>query len=586
MEEGGMGESIRVLHVDDDTDFAESAATFIEQENDQLTVETAATATDGFNRLTEHRFDCIISDHDTPETDGIEFLKMVREEHPDLPFILFTGKGSEAVASEAFSAGATDYLKKKADDSQYTILANRIVNAVDQYRSHLNYRRVFENLPDGIVIHDIEDGSFVDINSTYADLMEYNREELLTAGFESILPDEPDYRIADAKERIQQAVDEGPQTFEWPAVRKDGTRFWTEVHLTPIRLLGASRVLAVVRDITQRKEREEELREKSTILDAIFDRLPIHLYVKDDEARKVWVSGNFIDDPGAQIGKTDLELYPEEFSRQSYSDDMKVIETGESIIDKEEHVEYVDDWHLTSKVPWYDDEGEIQGLIGVTWEITERKKYEQELERQNERLEEFASLVSHDLRNPLNVASGRLELAKEDCESDHLDAIENAHDRMEALIEDVLTLTRTGKAVGETDQIPLESVITECWKTVDTADATIVRETDRTVQADPDRLKRLFENLFRNAVQHGGQEVTITIGDCEHGFYITDDGVGIPQEERDQIFESGYSTGEEGVGLGLSIVQEIVNAHGWEISVTESEDGGTRFEIRGVEFDE
>ena len=213
----------------------------------------------------------------------------------------------------------------------------------------------------------------------------------------------------------------------------------------------------------------------------------------------------------------------------------------------------------------------------------DRVEREQELRRQIDRLDEFASVISHDLRNPLNVATGRLELAQRECDSDFLDDVADAHDRMATLIDDVLTLAREGKRVAETEPVTLGATIKRYWQTVATADATLVVETNRTIQADPSRLQRLLGNLFRNAVEHGGTDVTVTVGDLSDGFYVADDGPGIPEDERDQVFEIGYSTAATGTGFGLNIVKEIVDAHGWDIRATSSAAGGARFEITGVE---
>jgi len=223
-----------------------------------------------------------------------------------------------------------------------------------------------------------------------------------------------------------------------------------------------------------------------------------------------------------------------------------------------------------------------------------------ELERQNDRLAEFASVVSHDLRNPLNVAQGRVRLARDECGSEHLDAAVRAHERMDTLIADLLTLAREGERVSETAPVRLSAIVESCWQTVETADATVTVETDLWLRADESRLRQLVENLVRNSVEHGGDEVAITAGALdgegadgeddaggeagdEVGFFVEDDGPGIPEASRDDVFDAGYSTSREGTGFGLRIVEQVATAHGWSVRIAEGRDGGARFEVTGVE---
>jgi len=213
----------------------------------------------------------------------------------------------------------------------------------------------------------------------------------------------------------------------------------------------------------------------------------------------------------------------------------------------------------------------------------DRVEHERELRRQNEQLDEFAGLISHDLRNPLNVAQGRIALAREETDTDHLDPAASAIDRALSLLEESLTIARQGHDDSDVEPVELASVVSECWTHTDTAEAELTVETERTVSADPSRLKQLFENLIRNAVKHGGDDVSVTVGDVPGGFYVADDGPGIPADDRDRAFEVGYTTDDESTGYGLYIVREIANAHGWEIGVAESETGGARFEVTGVE---
>lgn len=228
---------------------------------------------------------------------------------------------------------------------------------------------------------------------------------------------------------------------------------------------------------------------------------------------------------------------------------------------------------------------EVAELL-ATHVVTARDRVvaEASIRRERDRLEEFANVLSHDIRNPLTVAEGRLHLAREvDDPEEHLAAIERAHERIHRLIEDVLALAVQGDQVGATEPVDLETAARVAWDTVATDDATLRIEGGGEVEADRTRLLQLFENLYRNAITHGGADVTVTVGTVDGGFYVEDTGPGVPEADRDAVFESGYSTAPDGTGFGLSIVVRIAEAHGWAIELTEGADGGARFEVTGLD---
>ena len=152
---------------------------------------------------------------------------------------------------------------------------------------------------------------------------------------------------------------------------------------------------------------------------------------------------------------------------------------------------------------------------------------------------------------------------------------------MNAIIEDVLTLTRQGERIAETSSVKLAAVAENAWANVPTATAELVKADELgEVEADEGRLTQLFENLYRNAIEHAGEESVVRVGRSSTGFYVEDDGPGIPENERERVFDSGYTTGEEGTGMGLSIAETIATAHGWTIEIGEGIEEGARFEIQ------
>ncbi len=981
-DEGG---SIGVLHVDDDVGFAELTAEFLHREDERFRVHAAEDIDEGLTVLTEEPIDCVVSDYEMPGTNGLEFLRTVREEYPDLPFILFTGKGSEEIASDAISAGVTDYLQKSGRAENFSLLRNRISNAVERRRAtaaadctrrwysklverstdiiaviddegdfqyvspasksvlghdpsallgenafayvhpedhdaatrffenlladdgglveaELRLRRVdgswatvlnrgrnlfgdpdvggvvvytrdisplkererelreardtiqhlFDGLNDALYIHDF-DGNVQAVNERAVEMSGYSRTELESMSLHDL---DASAEVPNIEAQMNEVVTTGASTFETAHETSEGREIPVEVSARRISYQGSPAVVGVardvsertdlqrrlhhykqavessedliaaadedlrflfanesyrryhslgadelvgtslretmgedtfessrpyleaaldgsfvhyemtrphpergdrhleiryypledetgeqngvvasIRDITERKQRELELSRKSSLLDTIFEHVPVHLYVKDTDTRHRYVSRALLSefgDPDRILGKTDRDLVAmgltsEEFSRASQQDDLSVIETGDPIIDREEYNPTVDRWFLTSKAPWVDEDGDVIGLIGVTRDITRRKRdqeriaverdrfvalfenipdpavvveyvedrpvvtevntafertfgfsaaelvgqnldeyivpesgeensseynaslragesiraevrrrtktgvrdfilhlvplergeqnvegyaiytditgrreRERELARQNERLDAFASMVSHDLRNPLNVAQGHLEFAREECPDARvfLDTVETAHDRIETLIDGLLTLARQGQTVDELERVDLREVVEDSWNTVPTDGASLDVVESGAVRADRDRLQHLFENLFRNAVDHGargslsesddGQSgaataVTVRVGLTPAGFFVADDGRGIPESARQSVFEWGYSTRSGGTGLGLAIVREIAAAHGWTVEATESAEGGARFEFRAVE---
>ena len=238
-------------------------------------------------------------------------------------------------------------------------------------------------------------------------------------------------------------------------------------------------------------------------------------------------------------------------------------------------------------------------------------------------VDRVASVVSHDLRNPLDVARARLRAGRELDSDEHLEHVAQAHDRMERIIQDVLTLARGEDVVDPDERVDLGAVAADAWETVETNGASLEIEDDLPVaKADEDRVSRLFENLFRNAVEHGStspdsqarqdavehgstgtrpeadtavehgstdnqeenrrEHTHVVVGSLDDGFYVADDGPGIPKAERGDIFQPGYTSSEHGTGLGLAIVERIAQLHDWSIKVGSSAAGGARFEITDV----
>lgn len=274
-------------------------------------------------------------------------------------------------------------------------------------------------------------------------------------------------------------------------------------------------------------------------------------------------------------GRTARELFREEHFRQLEP----VLEATLAGEPRSIDIEYEGRIHRLVTKPVRLD-GVPYGVL-VTQDVTAARRTEDALARRNERLDEFASMVSHDLRNPLSVATGRLDLYRETGDASHLDDVEASLDRIDELTADLLTLARDGASSHDREPVSLADVARTAWDGIDSRSATLETR-DCTVSADEGQLRVLLENLLRNAVGHGGAEVTVRVGPLPEGdgFAVADTGRGIPPAERERVLEHGFSTGYGGSGVGLTIVARIAEAHGWDVDVGESPEGGARFVFR------
>jgi len=824
-----MATVIRVLIVDDDADAAELTATYLERISQAIETTVETEPTDALAHISgSERVDCVVSDYDMPEANGLEFLDDVRAIDPDLPFVLFTGKGSEEIASEAISAGVTDYLQKESGTEQYGVLANRIENAVAQHRAEREaaeadrqIRRIFERVTDAFYALD-EEWRFTYVNEQAASYTDYSREELVGTHIRSLLPESEAEAFYDAFERAFES--QRPVTLETQSVLQPDR--WVAVRIYP----SEDGLSVYFRDTTDRKKTRRELRDTKQKIEALhavaaravactttgdiydlaieaaeeileFDLCVVDA-VEDDTLVPRAVSKGLPSDAYYDTTPVDAEnslaarahresessvvgdvrqtaAVPAESDYrsvltvpigdsavfQAVSEDsdafderdrerteLLAVHLGEALarVESEKRLraerdrfaslfenvpnpvvryEIVDDEAVGRSVNtafeevfgWSEAEvvgesvddyilpdeewaagqalnarveagdrvegvevhrntrdggrdfllhtapiGEGGEAFAIYIDIAAQKERERKLARQNERLEEFASVVSHDLRNPLNVAKGRYELLAERCDDENLDALGRALDRMDSLVASLLTMARHGQAVDRTEPISLADAAEAAWETAQTGEATLSIGADATLEADESRLRELLENLFRNAVEHGStgsrpsdDDVHRTESDAAHqnpedsedavehgststqpaaedavehgspdgrpsgadgagdvstsdhtpdadapvavevgtigaddarsaadrvtqGFYVADDGSGIPADDREQVFEHGYTTADEGTGFGLAIVDSIADAHGWEAAVAESDTGGARFEFTRV----
>jgi PAS domain S-box-containing protein len=356
---------------------------------------------------------------------------------------------------------------------------------------------------------------------------------------------------------------------------------------------------------------------------ALSETLPDSVYVYDERGEYLDVilgrRRNELNTREELLGATVDDVFDAETTDRLREAIATVLDTGEIRI-----VEYsLDDeagthWFEGALAPVTDGYRGRPAVLLSARDVTDRRERERRLERKNEFLDEFASVISHDVATPLSVIENKARLVEMTGDPSHASDIYDATERVQTMVDELRELATQGKRVGDTAPVELERVAREAWQSVETSGATLTVESSAVIQADRARLRQLLANVLGNAVEHGSEgreDVTVTVGTLPEGFYVADDGPGIPPSDRTQVFEQGYTTAASGTGMGLAIARRIVTGHGWSIGVTDSDpegpsvesagagaetgggsdeetetgdsresDGGARFEITGVEF--
>jgi PAS domain S-box-containing protein len=636
-------DSLAVLYVDDDRSRAATVAEELQRAAPGITVQTATTRADAAADAVAC-VDCVVAPCASDGTSESLF-DALRADHPNRPFVLFAAADECDDRGEpgerAYGRLARRIRKTVADNEQGlrdTAAPSQSRNSptaagdvdpapeadadADANREVQRYGAAFERARDAMIVAD-DDGACVEVNAGACDLFGLSREDLLGRHVDEFVPEDYGFEVD-----WLALETEATATGTFPAVRPDGERRLVEYAATANIVPGEH--LAVLRDVTERTRLRDALETEQAALGEMYritaDReasfeskvrrlldlgcdlldVPYGFLTEIDGGTQTIVTARG-DHPLLQSGEscplseaycrktiTRPELVTvQNAAAEGWSDDVAYERFGlgcyvgaEITVEDDTYGTFCFAGPDSRTEPFSETERTFVELMArwTSYELEQQFATER-LQRQNKRLEEFASMVSHDLRSPLNVACGYLDLVRDDGDPEQFDRIEHAHDRIERIISDVLYLAREGEEIGSTEPVDLADAARTSWDVIATAsrDATLTVESGvGSVCGDPDRLCQLLENLFRNAVEHGGNAVAVRVEPTAGGFAVEDDGPGIPADERDGVFERGYTTNEDGTGFGLYIVRNIAEAHGWTVAVTDGADGGARFEVGDV----
>ena len=518
-------------------------------------------------------------------------------------------------AEERFVSWWLDFVPGRGGEAP-TILAlgrdvTEHVHAQEELRaSEKRKRTLLASLPQRIFFKD-SDGVFVLVNDRFAADFGHKPQDFEGKSDFDFFPPELAQKFQEDDLRIIRNRE--PETFIEPN-RINGEWRYLEVVKTPVfgdsgAVMG---VLGLFTDVTERRQIEQELAEEKELLDTLLQNVPDLIYFKDRESRFTRVNQGFADyhrlaSPEAAVGKSDADLYPESLSGQFASDEALLMETGEPVLNRVElqrDASGASRCLLTTKVPIFDSEGQVTGLVGISKDVTETAKAEAELKRtaaelarSNEELQQFAYVASHDLQEPLRMVASYTQLLarryRDKLDDDAVEFINYAVDgatRMQGLINDLLTYSRVGTQGRPQVETPLDECLDRALLNLQAAleesGANIVRDPLPTLRVDAVQMAQLFQNLIGNAVKFRRDEtpeVRITaLKEKDHWrISIRDNGIGLEPEYAERIFvifQRLHTRAEyPGSGIGLSICKKIVERHGGRIWVESTPGEGTTF---------
>jgi len=441
---------MHLLCVDDDTNFLDLTTTFLQRKLPTATIHTATRVHDARTLIETEPITCIVSDYEMPDQNGLEFLDTVRETHPELPFILFTGKGSEEIASEAISAGVTDYLQKRGTE-QYDRLATRIRHAVAEYQTEHELRERVKELTAIQTISDLLSDSDGQLEGQLQQVVTYLPQSLQfpEAAVASLSIDEteftsPEYEPPVHQLTVQDVTTAGNElTLTIGYTTSSVSETDSDVFLLEEQELLTT-ILQFVTAYLDRRRVLSDLQEADRRLNLILDNTTAVMYLKDTDGRYVFVNAEyerlFNVDTEEIVGQDDEAIHPPDMAETVHANDHRVLETGEPVEIEEQITAGGDErTYLSLKVPVVDTADGVEGVFGVSTEITERKERERQLEALNRETPRLLSAETVEEVAERGVVAAR-EILDLQANAIHLYDAENEELAPIAYTDDVLEL--------------------------------------------------------------------------------------------------------------------------------------------------
>jgi PAS domain S-box-containing protein len=583
--------------------------------------------------LAEKKFDVILSDFELPDYSGSDALLHVKKHYPQIPFIFVTGKMGEDSAIESLLNGATDYVMKsklerlvpaiKRVIHEAELLKDRIDSDNALRESEERYRGLLMNLDAGVVVH-APDSSIIMTNPKARELLGLTNDQLLGKRSMDLqwkflgedyapLPKElfPVNQIISSNKPIRD--------FRHGVYRPlINDIVWLTVNGSPVldNENKMSEIVISFLDITERKQAEDALREEQYLMEILMNNIPDHLYFKDLQSKFLRISKSNnqsfkIADTSEAIGKTDFDFFTEEHARAAFNEEQEIIRTGQTLVkeERETWADRPDTWAYTTKLPLRDEDGKIIGTFGISRDISDRKRFEQELLEAKEKAEasdrlktSFMRNISHEVRTPLNGILGFGQLMAEpnlteDEKNEFLILVNESSERLNNTITNIMdtSLIVSGTQEVVKKNVTIGPVLDEVYKKFNPRctkkKLALSLQLPTLAEAilchtDPELLTKVFDHLVDNAIKYtraGSIVIECRVFEKMIEFSVKDTGIGIHPDQQKRIFEP-FTQGDdsstrdhEGSGLGLSIAKGLVELLGGQIWVESAMGAGATF---------
>ena len=625
--------AIRVLHVDDDPSLQEITKLMLLDLNSSFEIDHACCVDEAFKKLSTGQYDVVVSDYEMPQKSGLQFLKELREQKNNIPFILFTGKGREEIAIKALNLGADGYYNKQGGPvTVYGELAHTIVLSVQRAnaksmleQSELHYRNLYEKSP--MAYHSLDgNGRFIVVNNAWLDLFGYSREEVIGHWFGDFLVSN---QVELFRERFHVFKADGKIQTEVKMIKKDGSIALVEFDgVIGKDIMGNfKQTHCVLKDITENREADLELRKWLETFESVGEGVDAGLAIIDRDYNVVWANKRLMAlgvapnkkcyETFSNIGKVCPDCGVERIFKQNVSLDIHEYKTVDS---KGETV-----WIELRVTPLKDKDGNVNGALELAVDITERKKAEAhrkvlevkldeyskhlkcmvdlrtvQLKDANERLVkserlaaigELAGMVGQDLRNPIaGIKNAAYYLKKkgttisETQNKEMLETIEKAIEHSDKIINDLLDYSREMRL--ELTKHAAHTLVDEALRMIQVPNRIQIInhvQEDTLIWVNSDKLMQVFVNLIKNAIDAIPENGTLGISSCQTKDCVeisfADTGIGIPEETLKKLFTPLFTTKAQGMGFGLAICKRIVEAHEGKITVETAVNKGTTFTV-------